>query len=70
MRIVRYVGRKQCRDSEYQRAINGAEDVLIDWVSSSPNAAVAFRLNDKAMAPDLRGTLLDFADIGVLVCIS
>ena len=67
MRIVRFVGRKQCRDSEYQRAINSAEDVVIDWVSSNANAAVAFRLNEKAMAPDLKGTLLDFADIGVLI---
>ncbi len=67
MRFVRYVGRNQCRDSEYQYAINSEQDVLIDWISSSANAAVAFRLNNKAMAPDLRGTLLDFTDLGVLV---
>ncbi len=67
MRIVRYIGRPQCRDTDYQRAISGAEDVLVDWASSSPNATVSFRLNDKAMAPNMRGTLLDFADLGVLV---
>lgn len=67
MRIVRYVGRKQCCDAIYRRSVDEADDILIDWVSSSPNATVAFTLNGKAMAPDLRGTLLDFSDIGVLV---
>lgn len=67
MRVVRYVGRTRCRDTKYQRAINDEEGILVDWVSSSPNATVSFRLNDKAVAPNMRGTLLDFADLGVLV---
>lgn len=67
MRIVRYVGRTQCRDTKYLRAIDDEKDVLIDWVSSNPNATVTFRLNDKALAPNLRGTLLDFVDLGDFV---
>jgi len=67
MRFVRYVGTEQCAAIEYQDAIQNSQDVLIDRVSSAANAAVDFRLDGKPMAPDIRDSIQDFLDLGILV---
>lgn len=67
MRMVRYVGKTQCMDTSYARALDVGSDTLIDWVSTKPNATVSFDLDGKPLAPGLRGTTLDFVDLGVLV---
>jgi 7-cyano-7-deazaguanine synthase in queuosine biosynthesis len=67
MNMIRYVGRTQCCDAAYRRAVDSGEGVLIDWVSLRPNATVSFTLNGKAVAPGLQGTPLDFTDLGVFV---
>lgn len=67
MNMVRYVGKTQCDDGAYRRAVDNLEGVLIDWVSTSPNATVSFELDGKAVAPELEGTLLDFTDLGIFI---
>lgn len=67
MKMVRYVGRTQCIDPAYERALDGGRDTLIDWVSPKPNATVSFVLDGKPLAPRLRGTTLDFVDLGALI---
>jgi len=67
MNIIRYVGSTQCNDRMYQQALRDGDSLLVDWVSSEPNATVSFTLDGKPLAPDLTGTWLDFPDIGTLV---
>lgn len=67
MKMVRYVGRTQCIDPAYERALDSGRATLIDWVSTKPNSTVSFDLDGKPLAPRLRGTTLDFLDLGALV---
>lgn len=67
MRFARYVGTTQCVARRYQDAILSGQDVIIDWLSSSANATVAFRLDGRLLSPDIQGSVLDFQDLSILV---
>jgi len=67
MKFIRYVGSEQCISPEYQEAIHGEQDVIVDHISATANATVDFWLDGKHMAPDIQGTMLDFLDLSILV---